>query len=74
MLTELPMGPANLQPFEPVYEDIPGWDEDITGVRRWEDLPAQAQAYVRCIEEFCGVPVRRVSVGPERDQVVEVLS
>lgn len=74
MVTELPMGPANLQPFEPVYEDIPGWDEDITAVRRWEDLPAQAQAYVRRIEEFCGVPVRRVSVGPERDQVVEVLS
>lgn len=69
---ELPMGPANLQPFEPVYEDIPGWEEDITAVRRWQDLPIQAQAYVKRIEEYCGVPVRRVSVGPERSQVVEV--
>lgn len=69
---ELPMGPANLQPFEPVYEDIPGWEEDITAVRRWQDLPVQAQAYVKRIEEYCGVPVRRVSVGPERSQVVEV--
>lgn len=71
---ELPMGPANLEPFEPVYEEIPGWEEDITAVRRWQDLPPQARAYVKRIEEFCGVPVRRVSVGPERNQVVEVLS
>ncbi len=71
---ELPMGPANLQPFEPVYEEIPGWEEDITAVRRWQDLPPQARAYVKRIEEYCGVPVRRVSVGPERNQVVEVLS
>ncbi len=70
---DLPMGPANLAPFEPVYEELAGWEADITAVRRWQDLPTQARAYVRRIEEYCGVPVRRVSVGPERDQVVEVL-
>ena len=69
---ELPLGPANLSPFEPVYEELPGWEEDVTAVRHWMDLPPQARAYVRRIEEYCGVPVRRVSVGPERDQVVEV--
>ena len=69
---ELPLGPANLSPFEPVYEELPGWEEDVTAVRRWMDLPPQARAYVRRIEDYCGVPVRRVSVGPERDQVVDV--
>ena len=69
---ELPLGPANLSPFEPVYEELPGWEEDVTAVRRWTDLPPQARAYVRRIEDYCDVPVRRVSVGPERDQVVDV--
>ena len=69
---ELPLGPANLSPFEPVYEELPGWEEDVTAVRHWTDLPPQARAYVRRIEDYCGVPVRRVSVGPERDQVVDV--
>jgi len=71
---ELPMGPANLQPFEPIYEELPGWHEDITAVRRWKDLPENARAYVRRIESYCGVPIKRVSVGPERDQVVDVVS
>jgi adenylosuccinate synthase len=70
---QLPMGPANLTPYEPVYEELAGWEEDITTVRRWQDLPAAARAYIRRIEEYCGVPVKRVSVGPEREQVVEVL-
>ncbi len=71
-LQDLPLGPAHLEPFEPVYEELPGWMEDVTTVRQWDDLPAAARAYVRRIEELCGVPVRRVSVGPERSQVVEV--
>ncbi|NPV77363.1 MAG: adenylosuccinate synthase [Anaerolineae bacterium] len=70
----LPMGPADLSPFEAVYEDLPGWDADLTGVRSWEDLPAEARHYVRRIEEISGAPVRYVSVGPEREQVVEKTS
>jgi adenylosuccinate synthase len=69
---DLPMGPGRLEPFEPIYEELAGWDADITGVRNWKDLPEAARAYVRRIAEYCGVPVRRVSVGPERDQVVDV--
>ncbi len=72
MIQDLPLGPANLSPFEPVYEELAGWEEDVCGVRRWEDLPEAARAYIRRLEEYCGVPVRRVSVGPERSQVVEV--
>jgi adenylosuccinate synthase len=71
-ITELPFGPGNLSPFKPVYEELPGWEENLTGVRRWEDLPRQARAYILRIEELCGVPVSLVSVGPERDQVVEI--
>lgn len=69
---QLPLGPADLSPFEPVYSELPGWQADLQSVRRWADLPAAAQAYVRCVEQIAGAPVRQVSVGPERDQVVDV--
>ncbi|GIV64342.1 MAG: adenylosuccinate synthetase [Bellilinea sp.] len=72
VVNELPMGPANLTPYEPIYEELAGWEEEISAVRRWEELPEAARSYARRLSEFCGVPVRRVSVGPEREQVVEV--
>jgi adenylosuccinate synthase len=56
---------------EPVYEELPGWTEDITGVTRFADLPKNAQGYVERLEELCGVPIRWVSVGPERDQTLD---
>jgi adenylosuccinate synthase len=55
---------------EPVYEELPGWDEDISGARSFADLPETCQSYVRRIEELSGVPVTLVSVGPARDQTV----
>ncbi len=67
---ELPFGPADLADFTPLYETLPGWQEDLTAIRRWEDLPPQAHAYIRRIEQLSGVPVWLVSVGPEREQVV----
>jgi adenylosuccinate synthase len=70
-LLDLPLGPADLGPFQPVYEELAGWEADLGAVRRWEDLPSQALAFIRRIEELAGVPVRLVSVGPERDQIVE---
>jgi adenylosuccinate synthase len=66
------MGPTDLSPFEPVYEDMPGWEADLTGVRSWGDLPSQAQNYLERIAEISGVPVCQVSVGPEREQVVDL--
>jgi adenylosuccinate synthase len=53
---------------EPVYESMPGWDEDISGVTAWTDLPATAKAYLERLEELSGVPVGLVSVGPDRVQ------
>lgn len=54
----------------PVYETMPGWDEDITGANSWDDLPAAAKAYIERIAELSGVPVTIISVGPERDQTI----
>ena len=56
--------------IEPVYETVPGWEEDIMNITEWADLPKAAQDYVLAIEAHCGVPVKWVSVGPERSQVI----
>jgi adenylosuccinate synthase len=69
---EFPAELGGLEGVEPVYATCPGWTEDLTGVRRFEDLPDGARNYVRWIEERVGVPVEMLSVGPERDQVVPV--
>jgi len=69
---DLPMGPADLSPFEPVYEEMPGWEPDLTGVRSWSDLPQPAQNYLERIAEISGISVCQVSVGPEREQVVDL--
>ena len=54
----------------PVYETLPGWDEDITNAKTWEDLPENARKYVERLEELGGVPIVMVSVGPDREQTV----
>ncbi len=55
---------------EPIYETWPGWLSDTSKVRHWDELPANAQAYVKRIGELAGAPVRFVSVGPERGQII----
>ena len=70
--SELPFGPSNLSPFEPQFEELPGWVEDISSARTWNDLPAAAQTYIRRVEALSGVRVCMVSVGPEREQIVEI--
>ena len=67
---ELPLGPADLSPFQPVYESMPGWSEDVSRARTLADLPAAARHYIQRIEELTGVPVSLISVGAERSQVV----
>lgn len=69
---QLPVGPGKLEDCVPIYEEIEGWDEDLSCARTWEDLPAQARNYISRIEELSEVPVRLVSVGPEREQIVEI--
>jgi len=56
---------------EPIYETMPGFCEEITGVRSFDDLPGPACRYVERIESFVGVPVRTIGVGPDREQTIE---
>ena len=58
----------NLEKAKPVYEEMPGWDDDITGIKRYEDLPKNAQNYIKKLEQLMGIPICIVSVGPKRDQ------
>jgi adenylosuccinate synthase len=69
--TDLPFGPSDLSPYEPVYEQFNGWKEEVAAVRKWPELPSAARVYLGRIASLAGVPIRLVSVGPERAQVVE---
>jgi adenylosuccinate synthase len=55
-----------LAEVEPIYETLPGWKQDISNVRRWDELPHEAKQYVKRLETLAGAPIRMVSVGPER--------
>lgn len=59
-----------LEQSTPRYEHLPGWHEDIQGVRDFDDLPKAAQGYIRFIEEMTGKFVAKIGVGPDRDQVI----
>jgi adenylosuccinate synthase len=60
-----------MEGFTPVYETFAGWQRELTTCTDREDLPSEAQAYLGFVEEFVGIPVELVSVGPERTQTFE---
>jgi adenylosuccinate synthase len=63
---------TELERCRPVFEDLPGWQEDITGVRDVKDLPANTRNYLKRLEELAGVPIQIVSVGPDREETIVV--
>ncbi|WP_122263561.1 adenylosuccinate synthase [Ornithinimicrobium cerasi] len=67
---EMPVNQSDFHHATPVYEELPGWSEDITGCREFADLPDAAQRYVERLEELMGARVSVIGVGPGRDQVV----
>src|SRR5690349_23300303 len=69
---EMPMTQTEFHHAKPIYEKLDGWWEDISGCRRFADLPANAQAYVRTLEEMSGARVWGVGVGPGREQILSV--
>ena len=69
-LEAFPVCPQALAKSEPVLEDLEPWSDDITGVRKFDDLPEAAKAYVNRVEELVGAPVRIISVGPDRQQTI----
>jgi len=68
ILTDYPYDQKVAHEAEPIYETMQGWDEDITSIDKFEDLPSNAQKYIKAIEDFIGVPITFISVGPERNQ------
>ena len=67
---DMPMTQSEIARAVPVYEELPGWWEDISGAREFDDLPAKARDYVLRLEELAGAQVSCIGVGPGRDQTI----
>ncbi len=70
ILKDFPMNQNIIGDLEPIYEELPGWKEDISEIRAYADLPENARRYVEFIEELGGVKVSIIGLGPERDQAI----
>ena len=71
-VTDLPADVSMLERAIPIYEELPGWQCDTTGVRSVEELPPQAQSYVRFLSREAGAPITILGIGPARDEVMTV--
>ncbi len=71
---EIPMTQTEFHHATPIYEELPGWQEDITSAKTFEDLPPNAQAYVKALEEMSGAPISAIGVGPGRTQTIQIRS
>ena len=67
-----PSAASTLARCEPVYEELPGWDKPTAGLTSWDDLPPQAQRYVKRIEELIGCPIALISTGPHREETIRL--
>ena len=72
LVHDLPGGADGLSACTPVYEELPGWTEDITHIRKWKDLPKNAKKYLERIASLAETPIKLVSLGPEREQILEM--
>ncbi|UTX53081.1 adenylosuccinate synthase [Leucobacter aridicollis] len=69
---DMPVNQSDFHHAKPIYQEFPGWDEDISDCRSFEELPKNAQDYIRALEAMSGARFSAVGVGPEREQVVEL--
>ena len=69
---DFPMTLDEVARAEPIYETYPGWSEDLTGIREWDDLPDNARRYVESVSAQIEVPIAFISIGPGRDQTISV--
>jgi len=69
-LDEMPVSQTDFHHAKPIYENFPGWDEDITGVTNFADLPQTAQDYVLQLEKISGARISAIGVGPGRDAII----
>lgn len=68
VFTAPPASIEKLAMAKPVYIDLPGWEEDITNIRNYDELPENCKSYIKKVEELIGAPISMVSVGPDREQ------
>jgi adenylosuccinate synthase len=69
---ELPMTQTGFHHAKPVYEYLDGWHDDISAARAFDDLPKNAQRYVRALEEMAGAPISAIGVGPGREETLQL--
>ena len=69
---EMPLSQSDFHHAVPIYEELPGWTDDISAARTFEDLPKNAQAYVTAVEKMSGARISAIGVGPDRDHTVVV--
>ncbi|MFM7860147.1 MAG: adenylosuccinate synthetase, partial [Candidatus Nanopelagicaceae bacterium] len=69
---EVPASQTDFHHAKPIYEYLDGWTEDISNCKRFEDLPINAQKYVKYLEKISGAPMSAIGVGPGRDQTIVV--
>ena len=65
-----PLSLKKLEKVEPIYTELQGWDQDISGITAWEELPDTAQAYIQFIENYLGVSFKIISTGPKRNETI----
>jgi adenylosuccinate synthase len=68
---EMPVSQSDFHHAKPIYENFPGWTEDITGARQFSDLPKNAQEYVLALEKMSGARISAIGVGPARDAIIQ---
>ncbi|MGF1426548.1 adenylosuccinate synthase [Kitasatospora sp. LaBMicrA B282] len=71
---ELPYNQSDFHHAKPIYETLPGWTEDISKAQTFADLPKNAQAYVKALEEMSGAPISAIGVGPGRTETIQINS
>ncbi|MER5641519.1 adenylosuccinate synthase [Kitasatospora sp. NPDC002227] len=71
---ELPYNQSDFHHAKPIYENLPGWSEDISKAQTFADLPKNAQAYVKALEEMSGAPISAIGVGPGRTETIQINS
>ncbi|MEP7054270.1 MAG: adenylosuccinate synthase [Actinomycetota bacterium] len=72
VVDEMPVSQTDFHHAVPVYEEFPGWKEDISGATSFEELPKNAQSYVRALEEMSCTPISAIGVGPGREQTLQL--
>jgi len=71
---DLPYSQTDFHHAKPIYENLPGWSEDITKAQTFDDLPKNAKAYVKALEEMSGAPISAIGVGPGRTETIQINS